>query len=62
VRTGGEVTVGEGTFVGIGATVIPGRALGDWSTVGAGSLVSKDIPAGVTAVGVPARVIAQHRA
>lgn len=59
VHTGGEVTIGEGVFVGIGATVIPGRTIGEWSTVGAGSLVTKDLAAGVTAVGVPARVVAR---
>lgn len=58
VHTGGEVTIGEGAFVGIGATVIPGRTIGAWSTIGAGSLVTKDIGAGATAVGMPARVMA----
>ncbi len=62
VHTGGEVSIGEGVFVGIGATVIPGRTLGAWSTVGAGSLVTKDLAAGVTAVGMPARIVAGGRA
>ena len=53
---GGEVTVGRGVLVGIGATVLPQRRLGDWSTIGAGAVVTKDIPNRVTAVGVPAQV------
>jgi sugar O-acyltransferase (sialic acid O-acetyltransferase NeuD family) len=57
VHLGGEVTVGEGVFLGIGSTVIPGRTIGAWSMVGAGSVVTKDIPEGVMAVGVPARIM-----
>jgi sugar O-acyltransferase (sialic acid O-acetyltransferase NeuD family) len=57
VRLGGDVTIGEGTLVGISATVMPQRTVGAWSVIGAGSLVSKDIPSYSVAVGVPARVI-----
>lgn len=57
VHLGGEVAIGEGTLVGIGSTVIPQHTIGVWSVVGAGSLVSKNIPEWSTAVGVPARVI-----
>jgi sugar O-acyltransferase (sialic acid O-acetyltransferase NeuD family) len=53
---GGEVTVGRGVLVGIGATVMPQRQLGNWSTIGAGAVVTKDVPDLVTAVGVPAQV------
>jgi len=56
----GTVTVGEGTFVGVGTSVIPRRSIGAWSTIGAGSAVVRDIGDGVTAVGVPARVIRKH--
>lgn len=52
---GGDVTVGEGTLVGIGATVMPQRRVGTWSVVGAGAIVTKDVPAGSTVVGFPAR-------
>ncbi|HKP11957.1 MAG TPA: acetyltransferase [Blastocatellia bacterium] len=53
----GDVHIGRGAFVGIGAVVIPGQRVGEWATVGAGAAVVRDIPAGATAVGVPARVI-----
>lgn len=47
---GGDVQVGEGTLVGIGAIVLPQRRLGDWSIVGGGAVVVKDVVAGTTAV------------
>jgi sugar O-acyltransferase (sialic acid O-acetyltransferase NeuD family) len=54
---GGNVHVETGGFVGIGAAVIPGRTVGNWAIVGAGAVVTEDIPAWTTSVGVPARVI-----
>lgn len=59
VHTGGEVVIGAGVFAGIGAVIMPQRTIGAWSTVGAGALVTKDIPARVVATGAPARVIRQ---
>lgn len=58
VHLGGNVVVDEGAFVGIGAAVMPNRTIGAWATVGAGALVQRDIRAGITAIGVPAREIA----
>lgn len=55
VHLAGTVRIGEGAFLGIGAVVIPGRSVGRWTTVGAGAAVVRDLPDGVTAVGVPAR-------
>ncbi|HAA89965.1 MAG TPA: acetyltransferase [Peptococcaceae bacterium] len=52
----GGVRLGAGTHIGAGAVVIPGCQIGSWSVVGAGSTVVSDIPDGVVAVGVPARV------
>lgn len=57
---GGEVTIKEGAFVGIGSTIIPRIRIGDWSMIGAGSVVTKNIHPNVTAVGVPARPIKHH--
>ena len=53
----GNVSIGEGAWVGAGATVIPGRKIGPWAVVGAGATVVTDIPAGAVAVGTPARVV-----
>jgi sugar O-acyltransferase (sialic acid O-acetyltransferase NeuD family) len=55
----GNVTVGEGTWVGAGTVVIPGVKIGKWSIIGAGSVVIKDIPDQVLAVGNPCKVIKQ---
>ena len=54
VNTGGDVTIGEGTLLGIGSTVMPGRVVESWCTVGAGACVTKTVPQGATVVGVPA--------
>jgi sugar O-acyltransferase (sialic acid O-acetyltransferase NeuD family) len=60
VHLGGDVSVGEGCLVGIGAIVMPQRTVGSWSVVGAGALVHRDLPADVTAIGSPARVVRHH--
>jgi len=53
----GEGRVGEGVTFGAGASMIPVKSVGDWTMVGAGAAVVTDIPAGVTCVGVPARIL-----
>jgi len=57
VALGGGSRVGEGALLGTGAVVLPGVSVGAWSVVGAGAVVIRDLPAGVVAVGVPARII-----
>ena len=53
----GNVSVGEGTWIGAGSTIIPGVKIGKWSVIGAGSVVTKDIPDNVLAVGNRCRII-----
>ena len=53
----GDVHLGEGCYIGASATVIEKRKIGAWTVVGAGAVVTTDLPEGVTAVGVPARII-----
>ena len=55
VAIGGDVTIGDRTFVGLGARVLPGITLGSDVIVGAGAVVIRDVPDGVTVMGVPAR-------
>lgn len=51
----GCVTVGDRTFLGAGAIVIPGIEIGSDTVIGAGSVVVRNLPSGITALGVPAR-------
>lgn len=55
----GNVHIGEGAHVGTGAVVIQGNEVGAASVVGAGAVVIRDVPPGITVVGVPARSIAR---
>jgi len=50
------VTIGDGVWLGAGAIVCPGVSIGKNTVVGAGSVVTKDLPAGIVAYGNPARV------
>jgi maltose O-acetyltransferase len=51
------IVVGVNVWIGGGAIVCPGVSIGDDSVIGAGSVVIRDIPAGVVAVGIPCRVV-----
>lgn len=53
----GNVTVGAGSFLGIGCKVIPEIDIGQNVTVGAGGVIVSDMPNGARAVGVPAKQI-----
>ncbi len=54
---GKPVTIGSDVWVGGGAIICPGVTIGDKSVIGAGSVVTKDVPADVLAVGNPCRVV-----
>lgn len=51
------ITVGNNVWIGAGVTVLGGVTIGDNTVIGAGSVVTKSIPSGVIAVGVPCRVV-----
>ena len=51
------IHIGKNCWLGAGVIVLPGVSIGDGSVIGAGSVVTKDIPSGVVAVGNPCRVI-----
>jgi sugar O-acyltransferase (sialic acid O-acetyltransferase NeuD family) len=61
VRLAGDVRLDEGVFMGVGSCAIPGARVGRWATIGAGGVVLDSIPPGVTAVGLPARVVGGQR-
>jgi len=57
VVMGGKTSVGDQTWLGIGATLIDKVSVGSGCFIGAGAAVVADLPDGVLAVGVPARVV-----
>lgn len=52
--------IGDGAFIGIGARVMPGVAIGKHAIVGANAVVCKDVPDYSIAAGVPARIIKKY--
>lgn len=57
VNVSGNVELAEGVEIGTGSILIPRANVGDWSIVGAGSVVTQTLDANVTAVGAPAKAI-----
>ncbi|HEX7276514.1 MAG TPA: sugar O-acetyltransferase [Acidimicrobiales bacterium] len=53
------ITIGDNVWLGGGVIVLPGVTIGENTVVGAGAVVTRDLPAGVVAVGNPARVVRQ---
>lgn len=51
------VEIGKNVWLGTGVIVLPGVKIGDNCVIGAGSVVTKDIPPNVLAMGVPCRVV-----
>ncbi len=51
------ITVGDNVWFGASVTVLPGVTIGSDTVIGAGSVVNRDIPSGVVAVGNPCRVL-----
>ena len=51
------IAIGDNVWLGGGAIVCPGVTIGENTVVGAGAVVTRDLPAGVVAVGAPARVL-----
>jgi maltose O-acetyltransferase len=54
---GKAIRIADNVWVGGGAILCPGVSIGEGSTIGAGSVVTKDVPAGVVAGGNPAKII-----
>ena len=52
-----DVYIGKNAWIGSNVTILPGVHIGENSVIGAGSIVTKDIPADVVAVGNPCRIL-----
>jgi len=61
-RHGKGIDVGAGVWIGAGATVLDGVTIGDRAIIGASAVVREPVPAGATAVGVPARLVSTEAA
>ena len=61
VSTSGNVTIGEGTYIYTGASIIPGIRVGKWAVVGAGANVIEEVDDYAVVVGNPAKVIRHNR-
>lgn len=57
LENGKPVRIGKNVWIGGGAMIMPGVTVGDDAVIGAGSVVTRDVPAGATVAGNPARVL-----
>ncbi len=60
VNVSGNTTIESGVNIGTGTQIIQGLTIGNNSIVGAGAVVSRELPSNCTAVGIPAKVIKYH--
>ncbi|MCI9082174.1 MAG: sugar O-acetyltransferase [Lachnospiraceae bacterium] len=51
------ITIGAHVWIGANATVLPGVSIGEWSVIGAGAVVTRDVPPFTVVGGVPAKVL-----
>lgn len=56
LELGRPIRIGRNVWFGGGAIILPGVTVGDDAIIGEGAVVTRDVPAGATAVGNPARV------
>jgi galactoside O-acetyltransferase len=56
-QTGGKIEIGDDVWIGANVVVVPGVRIGSHAVIGAGAVVTKDVPDYAIAGGVPARVL-----
>jgi acetyltransferase-like isoleucine patch superfamily enzyme len=54
------VVIGADVWIGAHAVIVPGVTICDGAVIGAGAVVTKDVPAGAIVVGVPARIVGER--
>ncbi|MBC7457073.1 MAG: N-acetyltransferase [Bdellovibrionaceae bacterium] len=54
-----NTVIKRGASIGANATILPGIIIGEWAMIGAGSVVTKDVPPYAVVVGSPAKIVAQ---
>ncbi|WP_276330227.1 sugar O-acetyltransferase [Rhodoplanes elegans] len=57
LELGRPVVIGKNVWIGGAAVILPGVTVGDDAVIGAGSIVTRDVPPGATVAGNPARVL-----
>ena len=57
VLTCEEIIIKKGAWIGAGASILPGVNVGQYALVGAGAIVTKDVPDYAVVVGIPAKVV-----
>ncbi len=57
VLTCEEIVIQKGAWIGAGASILPGVTIGKYAIVGAGAIVTKDVPDYAVVVGIPAKVV-----
>lgn len=61
VQSYGSIVVGNRTFIGYGAIIMPGVKIGSRCVIGAGAIVTRDVPDNSVAVGCPAKVVSSTK-
>jgi maltose O-acetyltransferase len=59
LESGRPIAIGANVWIGGGALILPGVTIGDDAIVGAGAVVTRDVPAASTVVGNPARIVSR---
>lgn len=59
MRCNGNVTIGDGAYIGSNAVIRQGIAIGENAVIGMGAVLTKDVPAGETWIGNPARTMVE---